>query len=430
VWGLLAVIVTVAVGVIAVRRASVPDLSTDFTVYWVAGREAWNGGQALYTVSDQRGLHYIYPPFFAVLILPIALLPVAAAAAVWYVISVALLLIGLRSVIRLVAPDGKPATVHLLWAPLLISADPILGTLTRGQLGILMFACSVGALSLHRRKQSFAAGFIVAFATVIKMYTGLLGIYFLVRRDWRAVWGAVTGAFLCGMAVPALALGPRQTLVAWREWIDAVIAPFFRSGGTDTPLYRELHNLEFARNQSLVATLTHLSDLFTGAQSAVEPHWVRVTMSVVTVLALLALILVWRRKEGDSRYRPIFSWALAVMWGMLLVPVAWTHYFVMLILPLTAIVGYLLREPHDAAWRTLRATFGATVVLASLYTLTSILQGPLTWLGMRSVVMVPRSVGLYCFASLILSAGLLFTLIRESSGARPAKAHREGAPGS
>jgi hypothetical protein len=100
-----------------------------------------------------------------------------------------------------------------------------------------------------------------------------------------------------------------------------------------------------------------------------------------------------------------------VMCGILLVPVAWTHYFVMLILPLSALVGYLIREPRDGVWRTFRLTLVAIAVLSGIYTLSSILQGPMTALGMRSVVMIPRSIGLYCASTLILSGAFIYVLL-------------------
>ena len=409
------VVALAVVGVITVRKASVPGQSTDFTVYLVAGQEVLKGGKALYSVTDARGLHYIYPPLFAVLMAPLSALPPAAASAAWYLITIALLLVALRLTLRLVTPEGQAPRLTLLWIPLLICADPLLGTLTRGQLGILMFACTAGTLSLHREGKSFQAGLLLAFATVIKMYTGLLGLYFIARRDWRAFWGGIVGTLLFGIVVPSFALGVNQTLAAWQEWLAAVVMPFSRPEGATTPLYHELHDLEFAKNQSLTATLTHVGDLFDGVPSAVEPDWVKFVSRLVGIAVVAALLIAWNRGAELKRYSALFKGSLAVMWGILLVPVAWTHHFVVLILPLTGVTAYLFHEKHDQTWRTLRWALVAVAILAAIYTSTSILQGPLTALGLRAVVMIPRSIGLYCAATLVLSVVLLYVLLRSSN---------------
>jgi len=411
------VIALAVVGVITVRKAAVPGQSTDFTVYLAAGRDVLSsGGKALYSITDARGLHYIYPPLFAVLMAPLAALPPAMASASWYLISIVLLFFALRTTLRLVTPKGQSPRLVLLWIPVLICADPLLGTLTRGQLGILMFACTVAALSLHRDGKSFQAGLVVAFATVIKMYTGLLGLYFIARRDWRAAWGGIVGGLLFGLVVPSVSLGLNQTVAAWQEWLAAVVLPFSRPEGATTPLYHELHDLEFSKNQSLIATLTHVGDLFDGVQSAVEPDWVKFISRLVGLAALAALLVAWNRGAELKGYSPVFKASLAVMWGILLVPVAWTHYFVILILPLTGIAAYLFYEAHDHTWRTLRRTLIGVGILAAIYTSTSILQGPLTALGLRAVVMIPRSVGLYCAATLLLCGVLLYVLLGSSRG--------------
>src|SRR5438093_11606515 len=79
--GVLAAIV----GYITIYRAALrPIKLTDLNVYLAAGKEVLAGGQNLYTVTDAGGLHYIYPPLFAILMAPLAVLPAAVASAVWY----------------------------------------------------------------------------------------------------------------------------------------------------------------------------------------------------------------------------------------------------------------------------------------------------------------------------------------------------------
>ena len=217
--------------------------TTDFSVYLAAGKIAWAGGSDLYSMTDARGLHYIYPPAFAVLISPLSLLPPRIASTIWYFITLAVLLLGLRITLDLVTPKGQRPEPSHLWIPVLICADPLLGTISRGQLSIVMFTCAVIALSFYVRGKPFAAGFLVAFITVLKIYSGLLVLYFLFRKDWRALLGCAAGILVLGLGVPSVAFGFGLTVRYWTQWITAVVLPFSNTDASSTSLFLELHNL-------------------------------------------------------------------------------------------------------------------------------------------------------------------------------------------
>jgi hypothetical protein len=152
------------------------DPLADVRAYYDAGARL-NAGRPLYPAGqDVNGpTAYFYPPLFAILFRPLALLPYEAAAAIWEAIVVAafvatLWLLGIR----------RRAT----WIAVGILSVPIAWTLVVAQ------AQSVVTLLL-----TIGSPFGIALAANIKLFPLLAGVWFVGRRDWHrlsrlAVWTA------------------------------------------------------------------------------------------------------------------------------------------------------------------------------------------------------------------------------------------------
>ena len=99
-------IVALAFGGLVVKRAAfMKRRMTDVDCYL---RAAWavRTGQDLYEILDPNDWHYNYPPLFAILMAPLAdpppgadrtgMLPFPASVAIWYVVSLGCLCLGVR----------------------------------------------------------------------------------------------------------------------------------------------------------------------------------------------------------------------------------------------------------------------------------------------------------------------------------------------
>jgi len=130
---------------------------------------------------------YEYPPPF--LLLP-RLLTVLAPDFVryrmlWFALDGAIILIALLAVARFIGPVA--GTRALLLSPLVWAADPTIGTLQIGNVQPMAIAAAMLAMVLFERRRHAAGGALLAYITVSKLFPGLLLVYLLVRRDWRAV---------------------------------------------------------------------------------------------------------------------------------------------------------------------------------------------------------------------------------------------------
>jgi hypothetical protein len=164
---------------------------SDVRAYYEAGARL-NAGLPLYPAGadTNAGDFYRYPPLLAIVFRPLAMLPFQAAAAVWEATVVAafaltLLRLGVR----------RPAT----WLGVGILGIPIAFVLVVGQAqSVVTLLVAVGSPAA------------VALAGQLKVFPVLAGIWWVGRRDWRAV--AILVAWSCALLLTQLILEPQATV--------------------------------------------------------------------------------------------------------------------------------------------------------------------------------------------------------------------------
>ena len=141
-----------------------------------------------------------YPPPF--LLLPRALLRLAPEfthlRALWFGLSGGVILLTMLVIARSLGPFA--GTRALLLSPFVWMALPSLSNLQKGNVQAPVIAASMLAMVLFEKRRWASGGALLAFVTVSKLYPGLLVLYLLARRQWRAVgWTAIMAvAFSAG----------------------------------------------------------------------------------------------------------------------------------------------------------------------------------------------------------------------------------------
>src|SRR5687767_12341539 len=139
----------------------------DFEVYWTAAVRA-RGAEPLYRPDDGH-YQFKYLPAFAVLAIPGGLAPLPIAKAVWFAISVLLLVALVALSLALLPEVRKPA--WLLVTIALVAMLKFFGReIVLGQMNALLAVIVVLALLAIRRGRETAAGLLVALAVVVKPY--------------------------------------------------------------------------------------------------------------------------------------------------------------------------------------------------------------------------------------------------------------------
>ncbi len=186
----------------------------DFEVYWKAAARAAHA-EPLYRTTDGH-FQFKYLPAFAVLAIPIGLLPLLAAKFVWFFSSIALLVALVKMAVRL--PVERRKTLRWLVIVTVVSLLKFYAhELVLGQVNILFAVVATGALLSMKAKREVLAGALVVLAIVIKPYAVLFVPWVIARRQLPSIASACAGLALV-LVLPAALYGWDGNVTLHREW--------------------------------------------------------------------------------------------------------------------------------------------------------------------------------------------------------------------
>ena len=327
-------------------------------------RPAWavRTGHDIYQILDDCGWHYNYPPFLAIVLTPLAdapagedraaMLPYPVSVAIWYLINVTCLALGLhllakaleeRSGLGVVPPGCRRWWALRLW-PLLACLAPVGQSLMRGQVNLIVLMCFCVGLAAMLRKQSGGAGWWLSWPICIKVFPAFLLLYPMARRDMRCLVGCAVGLLIGLVLVPMAAFGPRGTIDYYQEFYEVTLAPGLGIG-SDTSRSTELTMTTSTDSQSFVATLHNaMYPDRTKRPLDASPAVRRCSYIIGGFMTLATFLVGWRRKLAGPDIVLQFGALMIVM--ILLCPVCHLHYFSFAV-PL--IMGFLAAAWQDNA---------------------------------------------------------------------------------
>ena len=319
----LAAVAALWAGHLIVHLAGVHSNDTGFLdlLVYRAGGHAVITGHPLYDANfaaangSPKGLPFIYPPFSALLFVPLAFVPAglakmlmllvnAIAGAVFFAVIV-LATQGswdrLRDWRSLTAPISRRMGIAIfISAAVVLLSAPVLGNFTFGQINLILAAAV--ALDLVLPSVRWPRGLLVGIATAVKLTPAVFIGYFLVTRQWRALAVSVT--------TTAAAVG-LSWLVMPADTTRYFTSTMFRTG--------QLVTSSYASNQSIYGVLLRIPAL----DSVMGYLWVAATVLVV-VLAVVAIEV--NRRSGDT----VAAVLSAAFIGLLCSPVSWGAHWVWL----------------------------------------------------------------------------------------------------
>ncbi len=262
--------------------------------------------------SAQFALPFTYPPFAALVFLPLSWLPWVVVRFGWQIVSVVCLWWLVRLSLRLIARDRAnrlPSVVFdeevwrrraMLWTALAMWFEPVRTTLNYGQINLVLAAIVLAGMVSSR---PLLAGLSVGVTAGIKLTPALSGLYFLATRRWpAAAWSFVAFAATIGVAY---AVSPAQSTLYWFHLLNdpSRIGP-----------------IGSAINQSLRGALSRT----VGHDVGNGPLWL---LGAAVSLVLLVFALRAAVRAGDA-----LAGVIAVQFFTLLVsPISWSHHWVWMV---------------------------------------------------------------------------------------------------
>jgi alpha-1,2-mannosyltransferase len=209
----------------------------DLSVFRDAGH-ALRTGKSLYDNGFADGFRFIYPPFAAVLFVPLTLVGGAVLQTAWTVATIAALWWTLWAACKRLDLTAPVLTSGALLAVALL-LEPVRSNLEFGQINVFLMALVVADVLKFLPERWRGVG--IGIAAAIKVTPAAFVLILLLRRDFRSV--ARAAAAVVGTMVIGLICAPTDSRHFWSS-------EFFDTNRAGQP--------DFHRNQSLTGLLARL----------------------------------------------------------------------------------------------------------------------------------------------------------------------------
>jgi hypothetical protein len=383
----------------ALWNISEPEtLFSDFyKAYYPAGQALLlEGPRQTWQIGEDTSLAFVNLPVLGYLFLPLALIERATAGWIFLGIGAAASLATALLLARWLDLRGnKSALLILLFA----ANGPLVNSLREGNTTHIIGLLLVASLILICAGRPFLAGVLVGFCALVKLPLMLFCAYYVIQRRWRIAAGAALAIAIL-VLLSFLLFGAAINI----GWYDKCVAPY-------------LSGVVGAFNvQSIDAFLLRLS---TGETLLWDWDPVEVSLAhrIIRYLvggSMLAatLFLMWRANHRklplattDRGRLAALEFVLVLNLALVTSPLAWVHYYLLLLMPAALLMGG--RLPADGDPPATRWLIYGGLMLASMPVANPDLDAiPLGPLVARTAVSVWLIGGLLMLGGLMRAAWL------------------------
>jgi alpha-1,2-mannosyltransferase len=288
-------------------------------------------------------LPFTYPPLAAIVFCPFAWLGLPAASVTITLITLALLLVSTMIVLTRLDVWSTartvpgPAWLRRWWLTALIVAaaaiwlEPIKANFAFGQINVVLMTLVIA--DCVPRRTPWPRGLLLGLGIALKLTPAVFLLYFLLRRDNRAMLTSIA-SFLAA-TLGGFALAWRDS---WQYWSDTV-------RNTDRIGAASLNT-----NQNVAGALARLG---------LNDHE-RFLPWVAACLLVLALT-VWATRRALRAGEPTLAVICIALFGLVVSPVSWSHHWVWM-LPAMLVTAVLAWRRRNAALAAVSAAGLALMV--------------------------------------------------------------------
>lgn len=378
-WRLLQAVIVVAVAHCGWTVFRDLPYLIDADVYRMGG-QAWLQGRPLYAdgtlflTQVGLGLPFTYPPLAAVAFAPLALVTLPTASVAITAVTCLLLVVSTWIVLTRLDvaeswPVGGSARLRRWWlaAGLVALAawcfEPLLENFRFGQINVILMTLVIA--DCVPRRTPWPRGLLLGLAIALKLTPAVFLLYFLLRRDIRALVTSVVSFGAATLVGFALAWSD-----SWEYWTSTV----HHTDRIGTPTLNT--------NQNAAGALARL-------ELGQTTHFLLWTASCLAVLALT----VWSVRRllaagSEDTPEPTLALVCVALFGLIVSPVSWSHHWVWT-LPAIAVTSVLAYRRRDPVLAVLAAAGAALMIWSPIQLLPEHQEAQAAWwrqlLGMSYV---------------------------------------------
>jgi len=359
----------VLAGIFYLAANQLRDASIDFFSYYI-GAAAIHQEKPIYAfetyqsvVASERIRHaglYLYPPTLAVLILPALLVSPYVASLIWLGLNIGLLLLGVGLLLWQSNIRDHWLRLALLLLPVVFT--PTLMALYLGQVNVLVFVLIALAYLAFVHRRLHICGVLLALSAWIKLWPIVLIAYFVWKREWKVVSGAVLGLLLIGMVTFAF-VGPEQTTSFFTERLPEI------AQGTQPDLDHLNQSIPGIFAKMFAPSSKYVLPLIQSPTLAQQGSRIAVLLLIVTTIVLCSWPIILKDRGQFST-----EFTLVVIAAMLITGRLFESNLILL-LPAYFLIAEQLQQEHTTSWRWFALPV-ASVVLIDMHRVIWTLANP------------------------------------------------------
>jgi len=383
----------------AVRAAI--KIEGDFKLHRESGRR-FVAGEFLYT----GGHDFPYPPFFAMVYAPAAILPMPLAQMVYYSGGVAALLLLMWILRRLVRSAFSLTANQAFWATAIaafLCIQFVIHDQAVAGLNTALVALAWLGIYLWKQGRDLPAALSLGAAIAIKCTPAIFLGYFLWKRQWRMAICTTIAALLFTVA-PMARQGPVFWSMHMKDWFNTAIQGVSGSG---FQTHEDFRDKNMALRPVLMRYLVRMPEANDHLPSDPAPldffnfspglaRWI----VFVVLLTMVTIFMCWSRGAVRARDDPRLLWELSAVGILMLLlsPITWGQHCVALLPAAYMIAALVILRDRLPVW---------IVSLLSFYVLFCVLAGRDIVGRQLSLFLVSYHVTTFCILGLfpILIAG-------------------------
>ncbi|MBK7129955.1 MAG: DUF2029 domain-containing protein [Crocinitomicaceae bacterium] len=315
----------------------------DFSIFWQASRDYFDG-KNIYTLTYHEWYHYYYSQLFAILLFPLAMLPLYAATWIWLALNLFFLWRIFAITLRQLQVEKWNSRSRFIFLSLIFIFNLrfIRDNFHLGQMTVFMAYCMLESLSLIYYQRHVKGAALLALGINIKLLP-LVFIPYLIFRGYFLAACYTCVAVLAYFLIPLTAVEYHQYVLLMHDWWQ-LINPTQTKHTIDTD-ERSFHGLS-----TLIPTLcmetvpdTHALPLRRNMfnLSSEKVFWV---LNLIRLALVLSTIAVTRLKFFKPENNKLKRWKEAA-YIMLIIPLIFPHqqhYAFLLSMPAFSYILYLI----------------------------------------------------------------------------------------
>lgn len=284
----------------------------DYEMFYLSGKAVWHGNNP-YLVWGLNGSFMRNPPPTLLLLSFLSFFPPQLSQFFFFISSLLSVYLGVILLLKFLCGLDKTKKITLyfwqisfIFLFLITIFFPFRYTLGSGHINGYLFLIFSAALYYFFRKKDFLVGILVSIGASLIITPAFLGLIFLIRKRFMAIWGFIFGLIILNSLTLGL-FGLKvysQYLKTTGSYFDFTVNNYY--------------------NQSLVASLSRLS-----LSLQTTPF-----LLLIIVSCIFFLIFIWQKKVSQSKWIDLILWNLAILFTIIFVTSSWQYYFIIALIPL------------------------------------------------------------------------------------------------